>query len=194
MEKTIFFLLFIPLWGFSHSSQLSTFALVKDEQGVWTVHVSASLSAFQAVLADQKINSPEEFQKSLIQWARKSIHISVGLLNPILLEQGSVYLGHQTDVKFTLKGMPSKVESFSIENQILQQLSGHAMVFKVIYPASESNQVVLTSSNDFSANVLVKPTGIFIEPEPGFTYLYLFLIFPFILLCLYLLKRRSTKG
>ena len=194
MGKTIFFLLFIPLWGFSHSSQLSTFALVKDEQGVWTVHVSASLSAFQAVLADQKINSPEEFQKSLIQWARKSIHISVGLLNPILLEQGSVYLGHQTDVKFTLKGMPSKVESFSIENQILQQLSGHAMVFKVIYPASESNQVVLTSSNDFSANVLVKPTGIFIEPEPGFTYLYLFLIFPFILLCLYLLKRRSTKG
>jgi hypothetical protein len=194
MRKTIFFLLFIPLWGFSHSSQLSTFALVKDEQGVWTVHVSASLSAFQAVLADQKINSPEEFQKSLIQWARKSIHISVGLLNPILLEQGSVYLGHQTDVKFTLKGMPSKVESFSIENQILQQLSGHAMVFKVIYPASESNQVVLTSSNDFSANVLVKPTGIFIEPKPGFTYLYLLLIFPFILLCIYLLKRRSTKG
>lgn len=194
MRKTIFFLLFIPLWGFSHSSQLSTFALVKDEKGLWTAHVSASLSAFQAVLADQKINSPEEFQKSLIQWARKSIHISEGLLNPILLEQGSVYLGHQTDVKFTLKGMPSKVESFSIENQILQQLSGHAMVFKVIYPASESNQVVLTSSNDFSANVLVKPTGIFIEPKPGFTYLYLLLIFPFILLCLYLLKRRSTKG
>ena len=194
MGKTIFFLLFIPLWGFSHSSQLSTFALVKDEKGVWTAHVSASLSAFQAVLADQKINSPEEFQKSLIQWARKSIHISAGLLNPILLKQGSVYLGHQTDVKFTLKGMPSKVESFSIENQILQQLSGHAMVFKVIYPASESNQVVLTSSNDFSANVLVKPTGIFIEPKPVFTYLYLFLIFPFILLCLYLLKRRSTKG
>jgi hypothetical protein len=194
MRKTIFFLLFIPLWGFSHSSQLSTFALVKDEKGVWTAHFSASLSAFQAVLADQKINSPEEFQKSLIQWARKSIHISAGLLHPILLEQGSVYLGHQTDVKFTLKGMPSKVESFSVENQILRQLSGHAMVFKVIYPASESNQVVLTSSNDFSANVLVKPTGIFIEPKPGFTYLYLLLIFPFILLCLYLLKRRSTKG
>ncbi len=194
MRKTIFFLLFIPLWGFSHSSQLSTFALVKDDKGVWTAHVSASLSAFQAVLADQKINSAEEFQKSLIQWSRKSIHISAGLLNPILLEQGSVHLGHQTDVKFTLKRMPSEVESFSVENQILQQLSGHAMVFKVIYPASESNQVVLTSSNDFSANVLVKSTGIIIQPKTNFTYLYILLIIPFLLLCLYLLKRPSTKG
>ncbi len=194
MRRTIFFLLFIPLWGFSHSSQLSTFALLKDEKGVWTVHVSASLSAFQTALADQKINSAEEFQKTLIQWARKSIHISAGLLNSISLEQGSVHLGHQTDLKFTVKGMPSKVESFSVENQMLQQLSGHAIVFKVIYPASESNQVVLTSSNDFSANVRVKSTGIIIEPKSNFTYLYLLFIIPFILICLFILKRSSTQG
>ncbi|MHA8088016.1 hypothetical protein [Aquirufa sp. Wall-65K1] len=190
--KPIFLLfLFISIYTYGHSPQISTFALVKDEKGRWTAHLSASSDAFQTVLLNKKWNSINEFERALIQYTSHSIRISAGFLNPIVLTDGQIHVGHHTDIKFKVQGIPKHIQSFMVENQSFKLLKDHFMVFKVIFPKSESNQLVLASMNDFTANVQLKSSGIFVEANPHFTYLYLVLFIPIVLLGIYYLKRKA---
>ncbi len=191
MRGLLILLFFLPLGVFGHSSQISTFALVKDLKGQWTVHLSASLEAFESVLGNKKFSSAEAFQKELIQQVKSDIKVKSGGLQSVTLNDGQCHLGHQTDLKFTLSGLPAEVSTISVENDFFKELNSHFMVFKVIDGAIESNQFVLQSSNHFSAQAHIQPTGIIVDSEQSFNYYYLLLIAPILLL--FLLKYPMKK-
>lgn len=191
MRGLLILLFFLPQGVFGHSSQISTFALVKDLKGQWTVHLSASLEAFESVLGNKKFSSPEAFQKELFQQVKSDIKIKSGVLQSVTFNDGQCHLGHQTDLKFTLSGLPAEASTISVENDFFKELNSHFMVFKVIDGATESNQFVLQSSNHFSAQAHIQPTGIIVDSEQSFNYYYLLLIAPILLL--FLLKYPMKK-
>lgn len=184
MRRLLILLFFLPLGVFGHSPQISTFALVRDTKGLWTAHLSASLEAFESVLGNKKFSSAEAFQKELIQQVKSAIKIKSGVLQSVTLNDGQCHLGHQTDLKFTLIGLPADAATISVENELFKELNSHLMVFKVIDGATESNQFVLQSSNHFSAQVHIQPTGIIVDSEQAFNYYYLLFIAPIVLLLL----------
>jgi hypothetical protein len=185
MRSLLILLFFLPLGVFGHTSQISTFALVRDAKGQWTAHLSASLEAFETALGKKKFSSAEAFQKSLIQLGKKAIKIKAGVLHPITFTDGQCHLGHQTDLKFTIIGIPPDRDLISVENSFFEDLESHFMVFKVMVGAFESNQVILQSSNRFSAQVNIQPGGITVDSEQEFNYYYLLFIAPIILLLLF---------
>ena len=185
MRSLLILLFFLPLGVFGHSPQISTFALVRDTKGQWTAHLSASLEAFESALGNKKFSSAEAFQKGLIQQVKSIIKIKSGVLPSVRLTDGQCHLGHQTDLKFTLSGLSADEATIFVENEFFKELNNHFMVFKVIDGAIESNQFVLQSSNHFSAQVNIQPTGIMIDSEQSFNYYYLLFMAPIILLLLF---------
>jgi hypothetical protein len=184
MRTLLILLFFLPLGVFGHSPQISTFALVRDTKGQWTAHLSASLEAIESVLGNKKFSSAEAFQKELIQQVKSAIKIKSGVLQSVTLNDGQCHLGHQTDLKFTLIGLPRDAATISVENEFFKEMNSHLMVFKVIDGATESNQFVLQSSNHFSAQAHIQPTGITVDSEQAFNYYYLLFIAPIVLLLL----------
>jgi hypothetical protein len=184
MKKQLLILLLFPFLIMGHSPQISTFAVVKDKDARWTIHISSSLSAFQYALGNKTDMTDIAFQKELIESLKKSIQIKSGVFNSVKLTDGQCHLGHQTDVKFTLLGMQNQVESITIENHFFDNLYNHYCVLKVIDYQLESNQFILNSANNFSAIVKKEKSTLFIEAKSYFTYYYLFLIFPIMLLLL----------
>lgn len=189
MRRFIMLLLFVPIWSFGHTSQISTFAIVKDEKGLWTAHLSSSLSAFQIAIEGSKMKSNIAFQEELIDFIQNSIQIKSGFINSISLTEGQCIIGHQTDVKFKINGMPQDVRSLTVENLSFKKLHDHFMVFKVVVPTSESNQIVLESKNNYSAEVEFTSSGIFIKPKSNKNY-YFILFIPLAFVCLKFLKKR----
>jgi hypothetical protein len=185
MRSLLILLFFLPLGVFGHSPQISTFALVRDANGQWTAHLSASLEAFESALGNKKFSSAEAFQKGLIQQAKSIIKIKSGVLPSVMLTDGQCHLGHQTDLKFTLSGLSADEATIFVENEFFKELNSHFMVFKVIDGAIESNQFVLQSSNHFSAQVNIQPTGIMIDSEQSFNYYYFLFMAPILLLLLF---------
>jgi hypothetical protein len=185
MRSLLILLFFLPLGVFGHSPQISTFALVRDAKGQWTAHLSASLEAFESALGNKKFSSAEAFQKGLIQQVKGIIKIKSGVLSSVKLTDGQCHLGHQTDLKFTLSGLSADEATIFVENEFFKELNNHFMVFKVIDGAIESNQFVLQSSNHFSAQVNIQPTGIMIDSEQSFNYYYLLFMAPILLLLLF---------
>ena len=182
MRSILYLLFFLPLGVSGHSPQISTFALVRDTNGQWTAHLSASLEAFESALGNKKFSSAEAFQKGLIQQVKSAIKIKSGVLQSVTLNDGQCHLGHQTDLKFTLFGLPAEASTISVGNEFFKELNSHFMVFKVIDVATESNQFVLQSLNHFSAQVHIQPTGITVDSEQSFNYYYLLFITPILLL------------
>lgn len=194
MKKILPLLFLFPLLTFGHSSQLSTFALVKDANGTWTAHVSASFEAFEMVLEKNKTRSAREFQEELIERIKNSIQIRLGLFKSVTLSNGQLHLGHQSDVKFLVHGLSEQVETLAIQNQIFKNHNNHFVVFKVINDTVESNQVVLNSLNDFSATVDLMPTRIVVKSASAFpsNYYYLsLLIIPIMLLFSFIYSKRK---
>ncbi|MHA8067451.1 YHYH protein [Aquirufa sp. ROCK2-A2] len=182
MKKIFLILLLLPLLMKGHSPQISTLAIVKDKGDLWTLHISASLSAFQYALGNSKATTEIEFQRELIESLKMSIQIKYGLLNMVKLTDGQCHLGHQTDVKFTLLNMPKNLDELSIENHFFSKLYNHYTVLKVMDEPLESNQFILTAANHFAAKVEESNGQILIDSTSEFNFYYLFLTLPFMLL------------
>jgi hypothetical protein len=184
MHKLILLFFLIAYQAFGHSPMISTMALVKDSKGQWTLHISASSEAFQAALADKKMYDAEAYQNALIQFIKSSTVIRSNLLNPATLNNGQCRLGHQTDVKFIVDGIPEHTKALTIKNQTFQKLNNHFAILKVIDGKMESNQFVLEPSNKFSADVTLTEDAISIASKNKFNFYYLLLIAPVMLLFL----------
>lgn len=189
MRKYLFIFLLIPLFMEGHSPQISTLAIVKDKDAHWTLHISASLSAFQYALENKSNMTNMAFQKELIESLKKSIQIKNGIFNSIQLKDGQCHLGHQTDVRFSLMNMPNDLENISIKLLFFEHIYNHYVVFKVIDSEKESNQYILNSGNDFTANVKKNQQTIMIQAPSNFSFYYLFLILP---IMLYLFRKTNV--
>ena len=191
MKRYIFLLLCLPLLGHGHSSHISTLVLVKDQQGRWSAHLSSSQEAFQTALGHRQFRSADEFQQTLIRYIQGAVHIRTGFFNTVQLTDGQCRMGHQTDLKFLIGGIPQEARSLTVEDERFEKMKDHFIVFKVIDDKRESNQFVLEEANDFSASVNFGPDGISIVEADAFNYYYL--LFIPLLLLMFMIKNPMKK-
>lgn len=167
MRKFIYFIsiALLPNLTEAHSSNISTVALIKCKDNNWTVHISASLSAFQyALISDngslQLDNmSSGFFQQKLIDLIRKKLSIELSGDHDIKLEDGIVKLGHETEVVFKLIGKINNPEKIMIRNDCFLSIPDHYCILKVITPEGASSNIILEKNNEYSVKLLDTKAG-----------------------------------
>lgn len=139
----------------AHNAQISTLSVVQNEDKKWRLIVSSGLSAFEFELRNKfptldlntlKLN---DFQKLFLANIKENISIEANGGNAIELINGSIKIGHQTDARFDLSGMPDELEEFSISNQSFSTLTDHHYVINIITKKGSSQNFVLEKNNNF---------------------------------------------
>ena len=158
----ILFLIVCALSGQAHSPQLSTITLIQNKDNTWNLMVGASLSAYQYKLADDYVNQPAnsiqvaDFRPLLLAHLRKSIRIKANGGKAVSLQNGRVVLGHQTDIRFDVTGMPEQIQSIDIQQLSFSGLGGHYCILKVITQKSGSLTSVLQQDNSYAVSLALQ--------------------------------------
>lgn len=145
--------------GWAHSPQISTVTLTQNKDSTWTLMMRASLSAYQYELADGCINCQTnsilaaDFQPLLLAHLRENIRIRANGSDTISLQKGQVVLGHQTDVRFDVVGMPEQVQLLDVQQLSFAGLGQHVCILRVITLTSGSSTSVLQQDNDYAVSL-----------------------------------------
>lgn len=156
----------------AHNPQLSTMALVQGHDKTWTLNISASLTAFQYELKnsypDQGIDrlDADAFQKKIIEHLRRKIHIQAGTGRTIRLAHGMIRLGHQTDVRFNVTGMPDQLQALQLRHLGFSTLKNQYCVLTIQTPASPTKTCILQDENAFLVS-LQTDRHTLVETSPG---------------------------
>jgi len=155
----------------AHDPQLSTITLIQSKNNQWNLVVGSGLSACQYELKnsypDINIDSLDanRFQALLLQHLKETIQIKCGSYVGELTN-GMIILGHQTDVRFDVIGMPKKVTSLEIKQLGFGTLKNHSCILKVIAKSCDLGTFILQDDNNFSVVLEVKNSGL-IEKVSG---------------------------
>ena len=166
-------ILILPGWA--HSPQISTLTLVQNKDNTWTLMMRASLSAYQYELTDGYINGQTnsmqaaDFQPLLLAHLRKNIRIRANGSDTISLQNGQVVLGHQTDVRFDVVGMPEQVQLLDVQQLSFAGLGQHVCILKVITQTGGSSTFVLQQDTDYAVSLARQDNGLAEVAKPSET-------------------------
>ncbi|SIS84612.1 hypothetical protein SAMN05421766_104341 [Zobellia uliginosa] len=161
MKKIIFGLLtcLCSLFASAHSSQIATMTLAQDQENNWTLHISSSFNGFRSQLIqnypDLQMDalSADEFQKLVITYVKDNILLKANSDFTGELKEGAIKMGHQTDLKFRVVGLPSALTTLQVKLKGFKQNSKHNTVFKIIDQADSSENFVIKKDNQFTVQV-----------------------------------------
>ncbi len=146
----------------AHNAQISTLSIIQNEDKKWSLVVSSGLSAFEFELRNKfptldlnklKLN---DFQKLFLANIKENISIKANGKNEIELINGSIKIGHQTDARFDLSGMPEDLEKFSMINHSFSTLTDHHCVMNIITKNGVSQNFVFEKNNKFELSMVSK--------------------------------------
>jgi len=146
----------------AHNAQISTLSIIQNGDKKWSLIVSSGLSAFEFELRNKfptldlnklKLN---DFQKLFLANIKENISIKANGGNSIELINGSIKIGHETDAKFDLSGMPDDLEAFSMTNHSFSTLTDHHCVMNIITKNGISQNFVLEKNNNFELSIDLK--------------------------------------
>jgi hypothetical protein len=149
----------------AHSPLISTVAIIKSKENTWSMHISASLSAFQYALTndDRSLQldsiSSDLFQQRVIDLLRRKLRVQIPSGVNIILEDGIVKLGHETEVVFKLSVRENNPRSIKIKNESFLSIAEHYCVVKVITPDGASSNILLEKGNEYSVEVFNSKNG-----------------------------------
>ncbi|MUH35693.1 hypothetical protein D9O36_07570 [Zobellia amurskyensis] len=154
-----FVLCFCSLFAHAHSSQIATMTLAEDQQNNWTLHISSSFDGFRYQLAqnypDIKTDelSADEFQKLVINYVKDNILLNAnsGFIGE--LREGAIKIGHQTDLKFRVAGLPNDIKTLRVQLKGFAETSKHNTVFKIVDHADTSKNFVIKKDNQFTIQI-----------------------------------------
>lgn len=160
MKKIASLLLcFYGLSALAHNPQIETMTLAQDQQEHWTLHISSSFDGYRNQLIENypDINvdelSSDEFQKLLVQYLRENTLIRANFDFEGTLKEGAIRLGHQTDMKFRLTGLPEELTRLDVSLKGFDETSDHHTVFKIITQENTSENFVLKKANGFEVSI-----------------------------------------
>ncbi|WP_276167910.1 hypothetical protein [Zobellia alginiliquefaciens] len=161
MKKLIIGILisFYTLSASAHSSQIATMTLAQDQQNNWSLHISSSFNGFRNQLIqnfpDIKVDdlSADDFQKLVIAYVKDNIVLNgnSGFIGE--LREGAIKMGHQTDLKFRVTGLPNKLSTLQVKLKGFSEASKHNTVFKIIDPTVTSKNFVIKKDNQFAVSI-----------------------------------------
>ena len=163
------------------------------------MHISASLSAFQyALINEDKLLqldslSSDLFQQRVIDLLRRKLRVQITSGENIILEDGIVKLGHETEVVFKLAVKENNPRSIKIKNESFLSIADHYCVVKVITPDGASSNILLEKGNEYSVEVFNSKNGYALTNPSKFNWkLSLAGVFLLISILLFVIKRSKN--
>jgi hypothetical protein len=184
----------------AHNPQISTIAIVQEKDNKWVMIVSSSFTAYEFEIKNSyptmKMDSlnTETFQKLLLKHFREKIKIEANGVGTIQLKNGKIILGHQTDVRFDIMGMPEILKSLDLQHLGFGTLRDHYCILKIITREHNSQNFILQKENNFSMSLEINNSGFAERPKINFKNWIVLGIVCIAILSLLFVLYRAAKG
>ena len=150
-----FLWLLLPMVAFAHSPSQSSTILVEGKDGVWTLQIRASLTAFEQVVhaeyTAEGYKTPEEFQDLMGTLLSRNLHLNIDA-KEINLVKPIIKLGHETIVVYKFVP-PANFETVKLQNTLFKNINRSASSFMVLKNGSKRNLFSLDKKNQYAAQV-----------------------------------------
>lgn len=143
----------------AHQPDVSTTLLIDRGDNNWVLQIRAALTAFQyeikAAHGDSAYATPAEFQALVLQHVKDNIDLQFNQQDSIVLEDGFVKLGHETNVIFKVLGVPKNIHGATIKNSSFQHINRNQSALVVLKEGFAKKQFVLNNKNQHTAQLMV---------------------------------------
>ena len=161
-KRSILFIVLLcsTMWVRAHQPDMSTAMLVEQENGVWVMQISASLTAFQQEVNTHFTNTPyktpEEFQSMVLEHVKNNLFLNFNGLNETSYSKGIVKLGHETRVVFEVFGVPENLKTLDVVNNVFKDVFKSKSALIISKKGFEKTQFILNNENEHAVNLLIK--------------------------------------
>ncbi|MDI1323255.1 MAG: hypothetical protein PSV36_10930 [Algoriphagus sp.] len=190
-------LFFSPGMLMAHTPLISSIRIFLED-GVWKLNLSSALTAFQFELQEKYPElvlsemSEDQILSLMISHTKNTVSLEVNG-EAILLQNGMVHPGHQTDLLFDLKEMPENMEEISLTMKSFESITQHSSL--LILPDQKNGQnFVINQEKGNSIQIIKDDSGNYMESEmPKKNYPVFWITGIFLLLALgYLFRIRLS--
>ncbi|MGB5553725.1 MAG: hypothetical protein WBM83_03625 [Flavobacteriaceae bacterium] len=170
MKKLLIFCLLVALSSQSALAHNPLSAMyyfeVKDDFGI--LNISLSQAGFQEALTahypaiDFNKLSDVDYKQWAVAYVKDNFHLNING-NQIELLNGGLKLGnHQTDLKFVTEKLPNAFHTLEVEINAFRENEHHQTIFSWSLHG-ETDKVILSDNNDYSASVKFKDNKMLIN-------------------------------
>jgi len=142
---------------FAHQPDLSATLLVQQEDSTWVVQVRAALTAIEyeveSAFGKDAYATPEEFNDLVLQYFRDHLQVHFNENHRVALKNGSVKLGHESNVSFDLSEAPEEITSITVLNRGFQDIGRSQSALSIYKKNYERAQFFLNDANEYSATI-----------------------------------------
>lgn len=111
----------------AHQPDLSSTILSEQGEDKWVLQIRGALTGFEYEIhqnfGKDSYATPEEFQELVIKHVKDNVSILFDESNNVVLKNGLVRLGHETNVIFEVKGVPGNFEEVKFKNSSFKDIS-----------------------------------------------------------------------
>lgn len=151
---------FVLFSAAAHQADISSTVLAEQEDGHWVLQIKSSLTAFEYEIenafGESAYATPEEFQELVIKHLQEHISINIDQDVKVILENGAVSLGHETNIVFRVKGMPIEFDNIAFTNSSFKNINRNQSALIILKKGLKQNQFVLNNENQHSIQLEVQ--------------------------------------
>ena len=184
----------------AHRPDLSSTLLVQQGENKWVLQVRSALTAFEYEIENHfgksAYNSPEEFQKLVVDYVQNNIAIKVNGENAVVFQNGNVKLGHETNATFEVIGMPKNIQSLVVKNSSFSNISRNQSALIVVKKGFSKDQFILNNDNGHIVELQVKNSKLeLVAPikKMSQSFKWIFVVLSLVLIFFYFLYMRSRS-
>jgi hypothetical protein len=159
MKNWLFFLFLMSCsTGFAHQPDISTTMLYQRDDGKWMLHITSSLTAFQAEVrtrfSGNAYGSVEDFERLVLQHVRKNVLFCINQRDTLQLGNAFVKVGHETSVVFEVAGMPENIASVQAQNTSFKDIYSNQSALIILEKGFPKEHFVLNNDNEHRVNLI----------------------------------------
>ena len=153
----------------AHQPAISSIILTEQAHQGWILQVRSPLTAFEYVIkqhyGEGAFATPEEFQELVVDYLMDNISIHInGQNKSLVLKNGFVQLGHDTNVVFQAEGIPETIETLVVNNPSFKGINRNQSIFMVLEEGKNNVQFILNDENQHTANLKIEENQ-FVQQE-----------------------------
>jgi hypothetical protein len=144
----------------AHQPDIAATFLIEQKDDNWIFQLRGALTAFQFEIKtnypDSVYASPEDFQRLVLQYVQDNLEIHFNENDSVILKNGFVKLGHETNVLFNVIGVPKNINSVFFKNSTFKDISRSQNALIILKNGFEKEQFILEKKNNHTVNLAVE--------------------------------------
>ena len=150
-------------WSYTanaHQPDLSSTLLAAQADGTWVLQIRAALTAFEYEVeqhfGEAAYDTPEKFRQLVLRHVEDRVSIKFNGEAALLLQEGTVVLGHETTVRLELRGPSEAIRSLTVRNGSFQEIHHNQSSLIVLMEGMAKESFVLEDDNAHTAELVVR--------------------------------------